>query len=173
MGFLRDPVSPPRNQKIVQDMGLISTFDTQSATEKRGVYVCKNPLLKTPFSWLLTFPLFSGSFFTPWIGISQKGSLVRCRFRFFPVSSFFFVFLLSFSSVFSVSIFSFFSLFAVFVGFLFFRTFYIFFRFLSVSFRFISTGETPFTRPLLRNPDWRASSRAAKRWGFKRGGFPI
>ena len=47
-GFLQDPVSLPRDQKIVKDIGLDSTFGTRSATVTRGVFVCKNPLLKPP-----------------------------------------------------------------------------------------------------------------------------
>ena len=40
-------------------MGLSSTFDTQSATVKRGIYVCKNPLLKPPFSCFRNASAFS------------------------------------------------------------------------------------------------------------------
>ena len=47
-GVLQDPVSLPRNQTIVEDIGLSSAFGTRSATVKRGVYVCKNPLFLVP-----------------------------------------------------------------------------------------------------------------------------
>ena len=43
----------PKKPKFCQGIGTSSTFGTQSATVKRGVSVCKNPLLETPFSWLL------------------------------------------------------------------------------------------------------------------------
>ena len=39
-------------------IGPSSTLGTQSATDKRGVHVCKKNLLKTPFSWLLIFATF-------------------------------------------------------------------------------------------------------------------
>ena len=47
-------MSRPRKQKIPGGIGPSGAFGTQSATGKRGVYFCKNPLLKTPLSWLLT-----------------------------------------------------------------------------------------------------------------------
>ena len=72
-----------------------------------------------------------------WLGVSQKGSPERCRFRFFP---FFFRFL-PFFSVFFLVFFPFSSVFSVF-----FRLFRFIFR---------KNGEIPFARPLLRNPDWR------------------
>ena len=48
-GLLQAPVSRPRNEKLIQDIGLSSVFNAQSATVKRGVYVCKSPLLNAPF----------------------------------------------------------------------------------------------------------------------------
>ena len=141
------------------------------------------------------------------IGVSQKGSPERCRFRFFPFFSVFFRFF-PFFSVFSLFSFRFlpffpfssvcsvffpffsfffrffpffsvsfrffpfllffrvpiFSVFSVFFPFssVFFPFLSVFFRFLpffSVFFRFFSVsfseknGETPFARPLLRNPE--------------------
>ena len=47
-------MSRPRKQKAMKDIGPRSAFGTQSATAKRGVHFFKNPLAKTPFSWLLT-----------------------------------------------------------------------------------------------------------------------
>ena len=43
----------PKEAKWPQNIGPSNTFGTQSATARRGVYFCKNPLLKTPFSWFL------------------------------------------------------------------------------------------------------------------------
>ena len=81
-------------------------------------------------------------------GISQQGSPERCSFQFCPFFSNFFLFavffLFPFSSIFSCfcSFFSDFIRFSVF--------------FCCFFFRFIFRkrhGETPFARPLLRNPD--------------------
>ena len=79
------------------------------------------------------------------VGISPKGSLERCRFRFFPFFHFLH-FLCRFSSVFSFHFrFFFFVL-------LFFCQVPIFLVFLFFHFIF-RKRETPFVRPLLRNPD--------------------
>ena len=89
------------------------------------------------------------------VRVSQKGSPERCRFRFFPFFSVFFRFLPFFPCFLSV-FFRFFRLLPLFSFFsLYFRCFPFFFRFLpsfSVSFS-EKNGETPFARPLLRNPD--------------------
>ena len=79
------------------------------------------------------FFMFIGFFF-PNFGVSQKGSPERCRCRFFPFFPVFFhlfpfLSFLPFSSVFSI-----------------------FFRFFPFHFQ-KKNGETPFARPLLRNPD--------------------
>ena len=37
-----------------KDIGPSSTFGTQSSTAKRGIRICRNPLLKNPFSWFLS-----------------------------------------------------------------------------------------------------------------------
>ena len=44
----------PKETKHTQGQGPSSTFGTQSVTAERGVHFCKNPLLKTPFSWFLS-----------------------------------------------------------------------------------------------------------------------
>ena len=73
------------------------------------------------------------------LGVSQKGSPERCRFRFFL---FFFRFL------------PFFSVFSVFFRFFRFFPFFRFLLFFSISFSEKKNGEIPFARPLLRNPDF-------------------
>ena len=53
----------PKETKMHGGIGPSSTFGTQSATAKRGVYFCKTPLLETPFSWhLKKKPSFFGGF---------------------------------------------------------------------------------------------------------------
>ena len=57
-GLLQNPVSRPRKEKLLKDIGPSSTCGAHSATAKSGVDSCKNPvpnkhLLKEPFSWHL------------------------------------------------------------------------------------------------------------------------
>ena len=47
--FLQSPVSRPRKQKMIREIGPRRTFGTQSATAKRGVHFAKNPSKKTLF----------------------------------------------------------------------------------------------------------------------------
>ena len=54
-GFLQETGVTPKKPKLCQGIWTSNTFGTQSATVTRGVYVCKTPLLKTPFSWFLIF----------------------------------------------------------------------------------------------------------------------
>ena len=90
------------------------------------------------------------------VGISQKGSPERCRFWFFPFFSVFFLFSVFFRFFrFHFSPFCLFFSGSDFFRFLPFSS--VFFPFSSVSFSEIN-GETPFARPLLRNPDLAISS---------------
>ena len=54
-----------KEQKVPKDIGPSSAFGTQSATAKRGVYFCKNPLLKKPLSWFLIMSFFSSAVSLP------------------------------------------------------------------------------------------------------------
>ena len=46
----------PKETKIPKEIGPSSAFGTQSAIGKRGLYSCKSPLLKSPFSLFLRMP---------------------------------------------------------------------------------------------------------------------
>ena len=52
-GFCKVQCHAHGNKKMPKDIGPSSTFGTQSVTAKRGIPLCRNPLLKTPFSWFL------------------------------------------------------------------------------------------------------------------------
>ena len=75
-GFLQSPVSRPSEQKNNQGYWASSTLGTQSTTVKRGVHCCKNPLLKTPCSWLMK----SGK-------NVEKGWQIHCDMKVFAIGS--------------------------------------------------------------------------------------
>ena len=52
-GVSGEPSVTPRRRKNIKDIGPSIAFGAQSATSKRGVHSCKNPLLKIPFSLFL------------------------------------------------------------------------------------------------------------------------